>query len=191
MKQGLDWAAAKKRLAQTQAALDHTALRSSEDLNRIYNARAEALAHAARSSDALEAGRILLFGIGAARFGVPLESVAEAIGNPKIAPVPGAPKAVAGLIQLRGEVRPVWNIGQILGLTSPEKEQPENSRVILLRNGTHEFGILVDQIEDVVARAGDHRQTTIGSVAATITKDFVSVLDSKSLFEKLQDSTPL
>jgi purine-binding chemotaxis protein CheW len=130
----------------------------------------------------------MLFEVGVARFGIPLHSVTGAIRNPKIAPVPGAPKAVAGLIQIRGEVRPVWNIRLILGLAAPEKGQPEQSRVILMRNGTHEFGILVDRIEDVAVRAGDHRVTTIGSVAATITKDFVTVLDSQSLFEKLQDS---
>lgn len=188
MKPGLDWEAAKKRLAQTQAALDQTATRSDEELTRIYQARADALARPVQSSETREAGQIMLFGIGVARFGIPLESVAEAIGNPKIAPVPGAPNAVAGLIQVRGEVRPVWNIGPILGLASPENGQTEHSRVILLRNGAHEFGILVDRIEDVASSAGDLRPTTIGSVAASITKDFVTVLDSQSLFEKLQDS---
>jgi purine-binding chemotaxis protein CheW len=188
MSQGIDWAEAKKRLERTQAALDRAGIRSSEELARIYNARAEALAHAGRLNDTAEAGKILLFGIGAAQFGIPLESVAEAIGNPKIAPVPGAPKAVAGLIQIRGEARPVWNIGPILGLAEPASDRPAPNRIILLRNGTHEFGILVDQIEDVIASAGDPRRTTAGSVAATITKDFVTILDSKSLFEKLQDS---
>lgn len=188
MSHAIDWAEAKKRLERTQAALDHAGIRSSEDLARIYNARAEALAHAGRSNDTAEAGKILLFAIGAAQFGIPLESVAEAIRNPKIALVPGAPKAVAGLIQIRGEARPVWNIGPILGLADPAGNQPAPNRIILLRNGTHEFGILVDQIEDVIASAGDHRRTTAGSVAATITKDFVTVLDPQSLFEKLQDS---
>ena len=188
MRPGLNWAAAKKRLGETQAALDQTAIRSDEELTRIYKARAEALARPAQSRDTGEAGKILLFGIGEARLGIPLESVTEAIGNPKIAPVPGAPKAVVGLIQIRGEVRPVWNIGPILGLAAPENGQPEHSSIILLRNGTHEFGILVDRIEDVAASAGDLRPTTIGSVAAMIMKDFVTVLDSQSLFEKLQDS---
>jgi len=188
MSQGLDWAEAKKRLERTQAQLDRAGIRSSEELARIYDERAEVLAHAVRLSDTAEAGKILLFRIGAARFGIPLESVADAIGNPKIAPVPGTPKAVAGLIQIRGEARPVWNIGPILGLSEPASDQPPPNRIILLRNGTHEFGILVDQIEDVIAGVGDHRQTAVGSVAATITKDFVTVLDSKSLFEKLQDS---
>jgi hypothetical protein len=80
----------------------------------------------------------------------------------------------------------VWNIGPILGLAAAG-----TGRIILLRNGTQEFGILVDQIEDIVANAGDYRLTTSGSVAARITKDFVTVLDSQSLFEKLQDSTSL
>jgi purine-binding chemotaxis protein CheW len=184
--QGLDWVAAKKRLVETQAAIDQAATRSSEELERIYNARAEALAQAARPTETHDARTILVFGIGGARFGIALESVTEAIANPKIAPVPGAPKAVAGLIQLRGEVRAVWNIGPILGLAAAG-----TGRIILLRNGTQEFGILVDQIEDIVANAGDYRLTTIGSVAARITKDFVTVLDSQSLFEKLQDSTSL
>jgi chemotaxis signal transduction protein len=73
----------------------------------------------------------------------------------------------------------------------PENEQPGRSRLILVRNGTHEFGILVDQIEDVVTYGSDHRQTMMGSVAAITTKDFITILDPKSLFEKLQDSTPL
>jgi chemotaxis signal transduction protein len=187
MKPSIDWAAARKRLEQTQISLEQSAVRSTEELGRIFRARAEALARDGRTSEASRPGTILRFWIGAAQFGIALERVAEAIRDPTIAPVPGSPKAVAGLIQVRGEVRSVWNIGPTLGLAdaSPNGGQGQG-QIILVRNSPYEFGILVDRIEDVVADEGNLRETTVGSVAATITKSFVTVLDTKSLFEVLQ-----
>jgi purine-binding chemotaxis protein CheW len=54
--------------------------------------------------------------IGEDRYGIELTDVREVVPEPRLTPVPGAPPAVLGVVNLRGEVVPVLDTAQLLGL---------------------------------------------------------------------------
>jgi purine-binding chemotaxis protein CheW len=54
--------------------------------------------------------------IGADRYGIELTDVREVVPDPRPEPVPGAPPAVLGVVNLRGDVVPVIDTAQLLGL---------------------------------------------------------------------------
>jgi purine-binding chemotaxis protein CheW len=54
--------------------------------------------------------------IGADRYGIELTDVREVVPEPRLTPVPGAPRTVLGVLNLRGEVVPVLDTAQLLGL---------------------------------------------------------------------------
>jgi chemotaxis signal transduction protein len=54
--------------------------------------------------------------IGADRYGIELTDVREVVPEPRLTPVPGAPAGVLGVVNLRGEVVPVLDTAQLLGL---------------------------------------------------------------------------
>jgi purine-binding chemotaxis protein CheW len=189
----LNWQKARQRLEEAQNALEPSGQLSQAELDRVYRERAVRLSQPLTHTNQAGAESILVFRLGDSRFGVALATVAEVIAHPKIAPVPGAPPEIAALIQVRGEVRPVWDLRPMLGLPIAAGFHWDAAQIILLRNGAHEIGILVDTVEDVVS-ARERRQTpasTAGLPGSWVTEDFTTVLDTKSLIDIFQDPRPL
>ncbi len=183
----LDWEAAKKRLSELDAALDHSLIPSGADIERVYQSRAAFLAQIQQRPEIENTERILVFRVGSSRFGVPLGEVAEVITSPKIASVPGADENVAGLLQVRGEVRPVWNLRAVLGLPADQNAVENAGHVILLRNGSREIGILAENLEDIVSSVERQPAPATSLRGSWLTPDFVTVLNTETLVEKLQD----
>lgn len=59
---------------------------------------------------------VLVFEVGARRFGLPAADLREIVRAVAIAPLPHAPAAVEGVINLRGEIVPVIDLRRMLGL---------------------------------------------------------------------------
>jgi len=70
--------------------------------------------------------------VGAASYGLPLENVQEVIGVRPVTRVFHAPVALAGIVNLRGEVLPVLDLAQLLG---GDARQPKHSdaRIVVVR----------------------------------------------------------
>src|SRR5581483_9650089 len=80
----LDWGAAKARLENAQLAIE-SAVYDKARIEALYRERAQALAQP--DPGQIEAGdRIVVFRLGSARYGFPLENVAEVITKAKLAP---------------------------------------------------------------------------------------------------------
>jgi purine-binding chemotaxis protein CheW len=65
-----------------------------------------------------------------------------------IAPVPGAPMYVLGIINLRGNVVTVIDTRARFGL--PPSDVTENSRIVIIEADKQVIGILVDSVAEVV-----------------------------------------
>jgi chemotaxis signal transduction protein len=59
--------------------------------------------------------KILTFELSDRRYAVPLELVREVAAAGSITPVPGAPRGVAGLVQVRGLIATALDLGQLAG----------------------------------------------------------------------------
>jgi purine-binding chemotaxis protein CheW len=81
------------------------------------------------------------------KYGIDVMLVKEVLRNIEIAPVPGAPDYVLGIINLRGNVVTVIDTRTRFGL--PQKEVDDNSRVIVIETEDQSVGILVDAIAEV------------------------------------------
>ncbi len=180
----LNWAEVRERLSRVQQAIDETALHSSETRDRIYRMRAELLARPVSHREDSESEEIMIVRIGGARYGIALPEIAEVTGGSTCAPVPGAPPEVAGLIQVRGEVRPVLNAGRILGVS--EDDSGGSKCILLLRRGSREIGIQVDEVEDIRTVREEERKSLFHGAAHArwMTDDLVTVLDIDSLLKE-------
>lgn len=58
---------------------------------------------------------VVVFRVGAWRLGLPVDAVVEALPAARIAPLPGAPAAVAGYLDVRGAPLPVFDLRVVLG----------------------------------------------------------------------------
>jgi len=81
-------------------------------------------------------------------YGINVMHVQEVLRYTEIAPVPGAPSYVLGIINLRGNVVTVIDTRSRFGLVSAENT--DNSRIVIIEAEKQVIGILVDSVAEVV-----------------------------------------
>ena len=85
-------------------------------------------------------------------YGINVMQVQEVLRYTEIAPVPGAPLYVLGIINLRGNVVTVIDTRSRFGLES--SEVTDNTRVVIIESEKQVIGILVDSVAEVVYLKG-------------------------------------
>jgi purine-binding chemotaxis protein CheW len=87
---------------------------------------------------------------------VDIETVRVIVKVPLITEVPRAQPGLLGVMNLRGEVLPVYDLKERLGLSlqtrviqGPE-DLPREARVVVMRDEDGDAGVLVDRVEQVV-----------------------------------------
>jgi len=81
-------------------------------------------------------------------YGINVMQVQEVLRYTEIAPVPGAPNYVLGIINLRGNVVTVIDTRSRFGLRS--SEVTDNTRIVIIEAEKQVIGILVDSVAEVV-----------------------------------------
>jgi purine-binding chemotaxis protein CheW len=81
-------------------------------------------------------------------YGINVMHVQEVLRVSEIAPVPGAPDYVLGIINLRGNVVTVIDTRLRFGL--PSNELTDSSRIVIIESEKQVVGILVDAVAEVV-----------------------------------------
>lgn len=82
------------------------------------------------------------------KYGINVMQVQEVLRVTEIAPVPGAPNYVLGIINLRGNVVTVIDTRSRFGLASAEMD--DSTRIVIIEAEEQVVGILVDSVAEVV-----------------------------------------
>ena len=104
---------------------------------------------AALLDEAPEPERMVLFVVGEHRFAVPITRIREIIPARPYTPLPGSGAHVCGLINLRGRIVTVVDLGARLGLP-PARRIPDHSIVIVEHRGRL-AGLAVEEVARIVA----------------------------------------
>ena len=82
--------------------------------------------------------------LGEETYGINVMQVQEVLRHTEIAPVPGAPEYVLGIINLRGNVVTVIDTRSRFGLEPTDLT--DNTRIVIIESDEQVVGILVDKI---------------------------------------------
>lgn len=116
---------------------------------------------------------LISFRIGEQEFCVDIMAVREIRGWTPATPLPRSPAFMKGVINLRGAVLPIVDLGARLGLKTAE---PTARHVIMVvRIGERTVGLLVDAVSDIIELTDDQVQPT-PDVACDQVKTFVKGL---------------
>jgi purine-binding chemotaxis protein CheW len=96
-----------------------------------------------------ETERMVLFVVGEHRFAVPIDRIREIIPARPYTPLPGSAGHVCGLINLRGRIVTVMDLGARLHLP-PASRLPDHSIVIVEHRGKV-VGMAVEEVARIVA----------------------------------------
>jgi purine-binding chemotaxis protein CheW len=110
-------------------------------------------------TDAPAAGRTLLFRVGERTYGCDIDAVREIIPYRRATRLPGAPAYVQGLVNLRGTIVTVLDLGVRL---EPDRAPVREGSIILAHHGSRNVGVAVDEVMDVQVMAEEPVDTGAG-----------------------------
>jgi purine-binding chemotaxis protein CheW len=94
-----------------------------------------------------ESVQVVVFQMGKELFAVSISDVWEIVRMQPITPVPGAPRFVEGVVNLRGQIIPVINLAKRLELEP--KPVTSATRIVVAQVGTDTIGMIVDAVQKV------------------------------------------
>lgn len=157
----------------------------------VFQRRAVRLAApAVASGPPADARRLLVFRLGSERYGIELADVAEVLPAARCTPVPGAPAHISGVIEVRGEIRPVLDLKLLLGILAEENvpASAHPAHLLLVRLAGGQVAVRTDGVEGVRAVARDElRAAGTGNMEGSvsyitgITADTLMVLSTQAL----------
>lgn len=128
------------------------------------------MSEAFSAAPAATSRELIAFRIGEQEFCVDIMAVREIRGWTQATPLPRAPGYMKGVINLRGAVLPIIDLGVRFGLTTSE---PTARHVIMVaRIGGRTVGLLVDAVSDIIQLTDEQVQPT-PDVASDHVKTFV------------------
>lgn len=146
----IDWQAIKQQLAESRAALAASEELSLDRAKVVMDERARLLAFAPPPPpDTNNILEVLTLRLGRETFGIETGFICEVQRPGDITPLPGSPSFLLGVTNLRGAVLAVMDLREMFGIPVAGTGDPR--QVVIGRNGNPEFGILADDVYEVVA----------------------------------------
>jgi purine-binding chemotaxis protein CheW len=109
--------------------------------------------------------RTLLFRVAGKVYGCDIEAVREIIPYRRATRLPGAPPFVQGLVNLRGTIVTVLDLGTRL---DPARPPVRDGSIILATHGSRVVGVAVDEVMDVQGISEEHVEAHGGARDALI-----------------------
>jgi purine-binding chemotaxis protein CheW len=117
----------------------------------------------------LAAARTLLFRVAEGVYGCDIDAVREIIPYRRATRLPGAPAYVQGLINLRGTIVTVLDLGSRLDPARAPMHDGGGS-IILAEHGTRVVGVAVDEVMDVQAIAEERIESANGDTRGGVVR---------------------
>jgi len=92
--------------------------------------------------------QLVSFNMNKEEFSFPINTVQEIVRLSKVTTVPGAPKSVKGIINLRGSILPLIDLRKHLGLSAAEDS--DETRIVVVRHQETSTGMIVDRVNEVL-----------------------------------------
>jgi purine-binding chemotaxis protein CheW len=113
------------------------------------------------------AARLLVFRVGAERFGVELQAVDEVIDAPVVQSIPDAPATVLGVATIRGELITVYDPRPLLRVRGRLEEEGDGAALLFTRDDRR-VGLAIDDVYDAIRiEDGDLLKAPGGGAAAS------------------------
>ena len=162
------------------------------NVEQVYRRRAERLAERQASRVGDTALAALVFGMGTERYALRLSALAEVFPFRGCTEVPGAPAALLGVINVRGEIRPVADLRRLLDVPAGDASGgAAGGYVVMLRRPDGAVGLRVDAVHGVqrfdseAMRAGWTGKASRSRVVEAVVADNVIVIDSQAVLSEL------
>ncbi len=146
--QQVEWEEIHRRIEATRAAIERGITPGPEERHRILKERARALAREIEPAASAKNGlAVVEFELAGEHYGIELSHVREVHALRELTPVPCTPSFILGIVNVRGQILTVIDFKELVGL--PKQGISDMNKVIIVRDGDIELGILADRVDGI------------------------------------------
>lgn len=92
--------------------------------------------------------QVVIFKLGKEEYGIDIMKVVEIVLHQEIRQVPDGPSYIEGIVNLRGEIHPIYNLRGRFGME--EKEVDDHTKIIIIRTTEMHVGFVVDNVSEIL-----------------------------------------
>ncbi len=118
------------------------------------------------------------FYVGKALCGIDILSIQEINKHFEVTTVPQSPDFVVGVLNLRGRIVTILDLGKKLGLS--QIQSSKSNRNIIVRSQDELIGLMVDSISDVVTADNDRIESAPSNIKGMQGKFFKGVMKTQT-----------
>ena len=182
----MDWTELHRRIQEAQSAAEH-GVGADPESGGILESRARSLAKEPEKKEASEEHlEVVKFLLGREKYALETSFVREVYPLRDLTYLPCVPAFVRGIINVRGQILCVIDLRRMFGLS--DSEVGPTSKVIVVRDGRMELGIVADMIVGVHAIPERQIQATLPTLTDIcaeylrgVTSDQVAILDVEAI----------
>jgi purine-binding chemotaxis protein CheW len=155
----------------------------------LFEMRAEKTMSTTLKSQAGQSILLATFFVRDALCALDAASVQEVIRLGPVTPVRYAPEEVIGIVNLRGRIVTIVDLGMRLGF--PKAVPGADSRIFIIEDRSEFIGLLVDRVDEVVEVERDHWQPPPANVNWGQARFFKGVCRARGRVITLLDAAPI
>jgi len=91
--------------------------------------------------------QFIFYSVEGLRFALPLNQVIRVVQAAEVTPLPGAPDSIQGIINVQGDIIPVFNTRKYLGFS--EKSLDPGDYFLLVKSGTQPMAMWVTDVQNI------------------------------------------
>jgi purine-binding chemotaxis protein CheW len=122
---------------------------------------------------AQETVQLVVFELDTEEYGVEITDLQEIIRIPDITPIPNAPSFIPGIFNLRGKIIVVVDLENRFNLVRDNQEKKAEGNIVITEVGGNSYGIIVDQVSEIINASKDSIQATPELVSSKIHSDYL------------------
>lgn len=115
--------------------------------------------------------QLVCFQLAEGSYALDIKFVREINRLTDVTAIPTAPDFVEGIINLRGTIVPVVNLGLRFGLAATEHSK--DARIVVIESDGHTLGVVVDEVSEVLRLSGDEIEPADNMTSSGIDVEFV------------------
>lgn len=93
--------------------------------------------------------QIVIFKLGQEEYGIDIMKVVEIVLHQEIRHVPDAPSYIEGIVNLRGDIHPIYNLRKRFNMA--QREADENTKIIVIKTTKMNIGFIVDFVSEILS----------------------------------------
>ncbi len=123
-----------------------------------------------KEATGLDTAKYVVFKLSNEDYGIGIQWVYTIEKTMKVTRVPKAPKCIKGVVNLRGEIVPVMSLRERFNLE--KSEETEETRIVIVKAGEFQVGIIVDIVEEVV-QLNEEMIENVANLGGDISMDYI------------------